>query len=123
MNIFEKFNQEMIFHKIMNNKIIISFFLTFFLIYFVINASISSNSIFRLSLFNGNNKIDLSLPLEPVEEYKNIDCVQTIDINSITVTICLYSINDIVSDKLRTFRIYEEKNLSNLHFMNYISNF
>ena len=81
--------------------------------YFVIITNSKPRNILRLPLFKEDNTVDLSSPLEPEEEYKDIDCVQTIDLNSIVVTICLYQTQDIVSQKLRENRIYEEKNLSN----------
>jgi FkbM family methyltransferase len=105
----------MVYHKLMNNKIIISLFITFFLLYFVIITNSKPRNILRLPLFKEDNTVDLSSPLEPEEEYKDIDCVQTIDLNSIVVTICLYQTQDIVSQKLRENRIYEEKNLSNFN--------
>ena len=57
---------------------------------------------------------NLSAPL--VEKQANIPCVVSKNVNSINVKICLYdeSIEDFVSLNIRTNRIYEEENLSNL---------
>ena len=58
-------------------------------------------------------QLDLSEALEPWSLYQNISCQQTKSVYSISVLLCLYDSNNLFSEYVRKYDIYEPSNIGN----------